>query len=1369
MNWRRMLAVSLLLATAQDVSAACIQNSVPATPVVPAAPLAIPRALIPALRTAAGQAAAGSAAGTPAAATTPAAAATSGTDETAAAATTATAAESGTDTAATAQAAASEQARKQLLQKLEFDRRPSAILAAWAGPAAAGGAPLNSSAVNAAAAATSTSGPAEPRSPASAVAPELEAAPLSAASSQPADSAAPAAVAELQQQLQTLQLAVTRGSWSEVGQLLTGFSESERLLIHDRLIVSLTSGPSNAPRGRNGQRIGERNLLRAADVIAIAELYPDAAIPAERLQGLGQLAATCENEGESPAVLAQRLQLHLAEERPDRKLTKVAAGQLLLAANRLAEALQFLPTLQELQVANDLKTQAILARTCYGLHRQQADQAKLELAWQAVQSVLESPSPEAPVAAAAAAAPAATEIATPPADPAAAQPSAALTAGTAQPLTLAQWQSLQTEVLQLAVELVPQLRKELGAKWLSDSFTREAERGRKILHGIGRAAAIGMAQNPSSPDQRMAVLKLQQTAVDAILQHAAASLDEWKPALHLLLINWLREARYSVQYDTSTARGPQMQRDAYGNYFWMGDNSSAMQQMQMQSQNGMPLAIPAGKLLDAAPGDAWLQSLEPSFFPTFAESSARLHLKVKEESAAFPWIEKLAASHPQEAVELVQTFLSTWTENHDPNSARRRTGVYMFSFGYNERLNSIPLTRSHQERNLRELAGFAERIRKLQLKGVDESWLASAFAGVHSAAEVYLQKDLQAVFGNSDAIQAKTLAVLLGRMRENLGTVWREPQVQQAMKTNRKKQELEAEVLRGYDSALQMCSTGLQQEPGNWRLLMVQGSLLHDLANYRNDLARDAGFADARRQAIAILHSAVDAYLQALPSLPPTDITVECFNSWFYAALGDASLARITPERNPVLEQMPLIQQAFAAIPAEFRDRHLDLFANDLFSRMSSVNPAVKFRYVREGLRIAGERQQAREARQVLDYYSDLVQEIQLLAEVDGSVRVGHGQPFGVLVSIRHSKAIEREGGGFARYLQNQNSGGGYFYNNGRPNEDYRDKFETAARAALDEHFEVLSVTFQPESVQSAPDAADGWRRTPYAWLLLKARGPEIDSLPPLRLDLDFLDTTGYVVLPVESAAVAIDCTPQTGDLRPIEELTVTQILDEREFAAGRLGLEIRAVGRGLVPELEQIVELQFDDFEVTGVETQPLSVSKFDENSARPAVLSERLWTVSLRDRREAAEDARSFRFASLKVEPAQTVYQRYEDADLKATEQTVTLQARWDQPATPWSVWAGLGLVLCAGSLGGWQLLRRRAAATTVKPERWTMPTELTPFSVLAVLQRIESEGGLSAERRRELADVMQRIERHYFGMSDRETAPDLAAELRRWIETA
>jgi len=1332
MNWRRMFAVWLLLATGQDVSAVCIQNSVPATPVAPARTLTIPRALIPSLRTAAGAAA------------KPVA------DEVAGSVTGNVTAESGAAAATTAQATAAAQARTQMLQKLEFDRRPSAILAAWAGPAAAGGDPVSASAVPAAPAAAI--GAVDPASPVANAVPTDAATDSAASDADPATADAATALQQLQQQLQSLKTAVTRGSWPEVGQLLSAFSEQERLLIHEKLVTSLTSGPSNAPRGRNGQRIGERNLLRAADVIAIAELCPVAVIPQERLQGLGQLATTCENEGESPAVLAQQLQSHLAADNPNRKLTRVGAGELLLAANRLSEALQFLPAIEELQTAADLKTLAILARTVYGLHKQQADPAKLEKAWQAVQIVLESPAPAAAVPAVA------------PANPAV--PAAAAPTTTPPALTLEQWQSLQSEVLQLAVELVPQLRKELGAQWLSDSFTREAERGRRILNGIGRAAALGMAQHPSTPDDRLAVLKLQQTAVDAILQHASAGIADWKPALHLLLVNWLREARYAVQNDSSTARGPQMQRDAYGNYFWMADDNMAMR--QMQSQTGMPVAISAGRILDAAPGDVWLQYLEPSFFPTMAESRARLHLKVKEEAAAFPWIEKLATSHPREAVELVQTFLSTWTENHDPNSARRRTGIYMFSFGYNERLNSIPLTRSHQERNLRELAEFAQRIRGLQLAGIDESWLANAFAGVHSAAEVYLQKDLQAVFGNSDSIQPKTLAVLLGKMRDNLSTVWREPQLQQALKTNRKKQELEAEVLRGYDAALQMCKTGLQREPGNWRLLMVQGSLLHDLANYKNDLARDAGFADARRQAISILRTAVEAYLQALPGLPDAEVTVEGFNTWFYASLGDASLARITEERNPVLEQIPLIQQAFAAIPAEFRERHLDLFANDLFARMSSVNPSVKFRYAREGLRIAGERQQAREAKQVLDYYSDLVQEIQLLAEVDGSVKVGHGQPFGVLVSIRHSKAIEREGGGFSRYLQNQNSGGGYYYNNGRPNEDYRDKFEKATRGALDEHFEVLSITFQPESVQSQPDAEEGWRRTPYAWLLLKARGPEIDSLPPVRLDLDFLDTTGYVVLPVESAAVAVDCAPAAGEPRPVEELTVTQILDEREFAAGKLGLEIRAVGRGLVPDLEQIVDLKFEDFEVMGVETHPLSISKFDENSTRPAVLSEQLWTVSLRDRREAAGADRSFQFASLRLQPKETIYQRYRDADLTPTEQTVLLQASWDQPTTPWYVWAAIGLVLCAGSFGGWQLLRRRSGPMIVTASRWSMPAEVTPFSALAVLQRIESEGGLPAERQRELADAIRRIERHYFGTSAHDTAVDLTTELRRWVET-
>jgi hypothetical protein len=126
-------------------------------------------------------------------------------------------------------------------------------------------------------------------------------------------------------------------------------------------------------------------------------------------------------------------------------------------------------------------------------------------------------------------------------------------------------------------------------------------------------------------------------------------------------------------------------------------------------------------------------------------------------------------------------------------------------------------------------------------------------------------------------------------------------------------------------------------------------------------------------------------------------------------------------------------------------ERHTSMFASNLFTRMSNVGPAIKFRYVREGLEIAGDHKLAREARAVFDYYKDLVTEIQLRATIDGDDRVGHAEPFGLKIDIRHTREIERESGGFAKYLQNQNSQN-YGYNYGRPLEDYRDKFDEAAR-----------------------------------------------------------------------------------------------------------------------------------------------------------------------------------------------------------------------------------------------------------------------------------------------------------------------------------
>jgi gluconolactonase len=62
--------------------------------------------------------------------------------------------------------------------------------------------------------------------------------------------------------------------------------------------------------------------------------------------------------------------------------------------------------------------------------------------------------------------------------------------------------------------------------------------------------------------------------------------------------------------------------------------------------------------------------------------------------------------------------------------------------------------------------------------------------------------------------------------------------------------------------------------------------------------------------------------------------------------------------------QLALIKQDMESIPGDARERHVASFANTLFTRMCSVSPAVKFRYVRAGLGRVGDNERAREARE---------------------------------------------------------------------------------------------------------------------------------------------------------------------------------------------------------------------------------------------------------------------------------------------------------------------------------------------------------------------------------------------------------------------
>jgi len=693
----------------------------------------------------------------------------------------------------------------------------------------------------------------------------------------------------------------------------------------------------------------------------------------------------------------------------------------------------------------------------------------------------------------------------------------------------------------------------------------------------------------------------------------------------------------------------------------------------------------------------------------------------------------------------------------------------MFMYGFDTRANGIPLTRSRQQRNLDDLAGWIARLRKLPIGDPDEELLAKAFTSCHSTAEVYRKEAIEKVFGALGGLKPRTLAGLAQQMRENLAGVWRKPEEQKDKKTNRKTKDIQAEVVRGYALGRGVVEQALQKFPGDWSLVLARAALLHDEVSFRQELGKSTEFAPKRNEAYAEFERAARLYAVAVKDLTEEDQSTKVFEQWFYAGLGACDLGQVTEEKLPDVRQPARIRAALLALPGETAEKHRGRFANDLYTRLSAVKPAVKFRYLQGGFAIIGDHEQAAEAKKALDYYKDLVNEIKLVTVPDGAATVGHKQPFGVFVFLRHTLDIERESGGFGRYLQNQNTSTAFSWNYGRPTTDYRDRFQAAATEALKEHFDVVSVTFETDKVHSRADAEYGWRITPYAYLLLKPRGPQVDKLPPLRMDLDFLDTSGYVILPIESAALPLDARSERGAPRPARKLQVTQTLDERQAAQGKLLLEIKATALGLVPDLDRLLTLAPGGFDIIKTDDQGVSVSKFDPESEMIAVASDRTWVVTLKAKPGLPQPPQHFQFGKAKEDDVTMTYQRYNDADLVMVEPEIALEQQYASRGS--SIWwwsASIAVaVLITGVLVVYLLRRPRRK----QGRMWKLPEPLTAFTAIGLLERIGQEAPLAEAQKAELQHSLRLLERHYFaangnGAGNGDGAPDLKGIAEGWL---
>ncbi len=424
----------------------------------------------------------------------------------------------------------------------------------------------------------------------------------------------------LDEELKEFQLDVTLGHWEAVRGFYASIETKHVGQAYEHMVQSLSRPPGLRPNQvlPPNQARKENHVIELEDMLGIADAYP-MPLSESHARSLGGFLRKMLSEGYDLQPVLRSFRKGTRRLGGRDKAQRLIAARILGAAGKSEEALEFLISVEEAVLANDAESLNLIALGYMDRHSRQPEDDWLLKAWEVTQSVLDL-------------------------------------SGTIE--------SQRQQALQRALDLTAQIDPAKGEAWLKKVFAEYSEYGLEIIAATGASSAEQRTNR--SADQRLKHLQLQHRAVQSFLDSENNSDLPWDRTLNLLALNWLSEAEHSYQNDASQSRFPSMKWDMYGNMYY-GNRSKSQPRNPNQAQ-----PITTGDILEIQPDENWLQVLNDGIRPKFLEMLAKLHLKVKEEDIAFPYIEKLAATHTKEAHDLANEFIRIWTENHDPNTERNR-------------------------------------------------------------------------------------------------------------------------------------------------------------------------------------------------------------------------------------------------------------------------------------------------------------------------------------------------------------------------------------------------------------------------------------------------------------------------------------------------------------------------------------------------------------------------------------------------------------------------------------------------------------------------------------------------------------------------
>ena len=866
---------------------------------------------------------------------------------------------------------------------------------------------------------------------------------------------------------------------------------------------------------------------------------------------------------------------------------------------------------------------------------------------------------------------------------------------------------------------------------------------------------------------RVAAIDLQRQLVGLLLKSDPASAAAGTPrqaALELLADDWVNEA-------------------AFANTKLFSAKPAARSGPPADPPNPATTTEPIdfGLLLQAMPDGPWLADLRPETRLRCRSTAVPLAMAADQTDAGLRLIDEVAKSLPDSADRIGFDAVAIWAERHSSGQVRvgsRQTAPVPVG---------IPLTQRSQQRRVDTLVSLVDGIAKAYGHRISPSLLVKVFAAVNGQSEVYHTADVEVVLGPVDQLDPETMLAFATLMRENLSSTWRDANVQNAFATGRDPQAAAAAVRDGYATLVDL----LQREAarsGDYRVYATLAGVRYEQATYtREQVAGLDAYAAARAAVFDAVHRAADAYARTVTSIRSGAETDDVYGQWLAMALGGTSLAHVNGEEVTDYAELDRLNAALHALPGDAARRHLDLLAADADQGLSKLPAESKQRTLRAVAAIIGDGPLSQPVRAVLRTYDDLLSEVNLTTRVDGPTRVGVGQPFGFVLQVESTEQLDRATHGFGRYVSEQVSAANAIGAHGAPvGADPRGDLEKQIRLSLLKGFDVVSIAWAAADVASLPeDGRPGWRVTPLAYVVAKAKDASVDRVAPVRIDLNFFDNLNTFVMAIDSGGVAVDARQSVP--RPTGQLEVGQTLDDHDVANGSASLAVTAAGPGLVPDLNRLVDLgSIRGFHVTAVRDEGLKLDALDaqptdsgDYAAHPAVTaaSHRQWTVALAAD-PAVDGVTTFHFPSLAVPfdgpaKAKATYARLSDADATPVDPaTAALGFRYAtrRTASPWLAAFGLAVLaaVAAGATWAWRRLRP-SAPPAVAPSASAAPVTL--FATLAMLRRarLDLERSGRADAASSLVADIAQLERHYFAGPNGTARPsngvDLAELTRKW----